>query len=66
MLGLLITRSIGASAIDAPTSNPDGHPTLAKPLSSVQPLLDSHDHLQMRSDIGLVAKLGGIPLKSVK
>ena len=37
-----------------------------KLLSSFHPLLDSHDHLQIRRDIGLVSKLGGIPLKSVK
>ncbi len=35
-------------------------------VSSFHPLLDSNDHLQIRADIGLVSKLGGIPLKSVK
>ena len=41
-------------------------PSVITALLRFQPLLDSPDHLHIRSDIGLVFKLGGMPLKSVE
>jgi len=50
-----------------PQTGPNGrYCRLAQPLSSAYPPLDSSDHLHIRSDIGLVSKLGGVPLKPVE